>query len=412
MYRTVVASLTPFALAAAPLAQSLYTIDEGGQMIQQSAPAAGTCSLPPGPLLGEWSYATGGFCVAGVPLGSGFAGDMTMDRVNDVLWICDGAVIEERATFGSQQNALALGGFLTNPITGVAFDATTGWTWVTDGTDYTAFTPGPDISPTNPCSNGPLFQVGITPLPIAAGATATAMDYDAVTDTLVVCDDQGFVTRFSKAGAALNSFDAVGTSTCNLSAPLKAVAVDAAAPSGHLYVSDGAEVAYMNFGGSPVTSLYTPTSCFTPQGATLATPTPLAAMAMAATPMSFGNASFGIDPIIGVNGQSIVPNPNFQLVLAGLFGTLNTGDIAVLGVSNGSICPPITALGAPINIDLDVSIILSTTTLGDPAYVEHPAPIPGTLGIGGQLYFQWGVINPTTLVTLTTKGLAVTTSMP
>ena len=39
-------------------------------------------------------------------------------------------------------------------------------------------------------------------------------------------------------------------------------------------------------------------------------------------------------------------------------------------------------LGAPININLGVSIILATTTLGDPAFVELPAPIPSTLGIG------------------------------
>ncbi len=400
--------LAAAALAAGALhAQSLYTIDQNGQLTQQNGPGGGPCNYPLGPLLAQYSYVTGSFCVSPAETGPGPEGGMTMDRLSDTLWITDGFIVSEYQNFGTplQGFDVPLGTLFANPVTGIAYDPSLGALWLTDGLTAAA------VTPPNPCPGTHTVVSGPFPLPLVAQA-ATALDYDPSTDTLWFTDSAGNLVQSTKTGA-LGSFGSVNVSAgspCGLTNDLRGLAIDTAQAPGTMYVTDGTTMAYVDAGSggaSAPTTFYTPNACYFPIAS------PLNAIVYAATPSSFGSPSgaggFSFFPAIGSTGQSVIPNTAFEI---GVAGGLIENEIAVLVMSTGHLCPSTTVAGVPFHLTPSPLIQIAVTIVDATLNVSVPTPLGLGTPIGVTLFFQWGILDPATFQFFSTRGLALTTSRP
>ncbi|MCZ6596806.1 MAG: hypothetical protein O7B99_04135, partial [Planctomycetota bacterium] len=272
--------------------------------------------------------------------------------------------------------------------------------WITDGTELVAVVPGPPL-PITSCPSDAVVVSGPFPLPLVGGP-ATALAYDPSTDALWFTDDAGFVTHVTKSGAvgALGSFDATA-GACGLTPNLRAITVDTAQAPGTLYVSDENTVAYVDAaagGAAASTTFYTPFSCFTPLG------NPIQGLIYAATGNLFGSASDGIFPIIGHEGQSIVPNPSFAISVAGA----NGGATAFLMLSTSFLCPAGSIFGVPQNIALPAQQV-ATGTVAPTGLFTAPVPLPPTAPLGLTIFVQWGLFEGSGVWT-STRGMSMTTS--
>ncbi|TAJ18877.1 MAG: hypothetical protein EPO68_07145, partial [Planctomycetota bacterium] len=252
-------------LLAAPLAaQSLYGIASNGDMVQFNGPKDPACNYPSGPLLGQYGYALPFFCPhPGVlPAAPSPLGDVALDKISDELYITDGTSIARTQSFGTIVAGFdgMIGGM--GALTGLGYDATNGWLWVTDGAQAAAYLPPPDPG----CPMGATIVSGPFALPLGAGAVATDIDWDPQTNTLWICDTTGVVSQVLVGGGlgAFGAFNAAAVSTCGLALGLQGLAVDSGAVAGTVYVTDGAKIAYLNAaggGGPAAPTFYSPATC-------------------------------------------------------------------------------------------------------------------------------------------------------
>jgi hypothetical protein len=192
---------------------------------------------------------------------------------------------------------------------------------------------------------------------------------------------------------------------CTLATALTGVAVDTAGPAGRVYVTDGANVAVINAlapGGLAGPTFYSPLSCYaSPVGA-------IQGLVVAATGNVFGAASGGFFPGIGHKGQSIVPNPSFAIEVGGA----HDGEIAVLVLGPGYLCPAATVLGVPFHLSPTPLTVVTTKIIDATGFASIPVPLGPSTPIGHTVFLQWGLISPTTLAASSSRGMALTTSLP
>jgi len=390
------------ALGTFPAAQSLWTIDTAGTVTGQTGPAGGACSYPLGPLTAQWGYVTPGQCATpDVTPGAFGVGGIGMDRVDDELWITDGLTLASYATYSTPiKTGIDALAFTGAPLNGVDWDPA-GLLWVTDGKTAVSAT----IQLNGVCWE-PVVQTSF-PLPIAPTATATALSHDPVTGALWVVDDSGVLTHVTKGGAvgALGSADVTATSGCTLAPSLTGVAVDTAGPGGRIYVTDGVTIAVVDMaagGAAAAPTFYSPQSCFPAV-------TPLCdGLAVAASGNLFGSASGGFLPTIGAKGQSIVPNPSLAIEI----GLANEFDVAVLVIGPDALCPSQTVLGVPFHIAPTPLVVAATVVIGDTGFASVPLPLGVGTPIGETVFMQWGVLTPSDGNVESSRGLAMTTSLP
>lgn len=387
-------------LSAPAVAQGLWTIDGAGNAAQHSGPPLLPCGMPLGPLQAFWSYTNPGPCATPGPLGSGPLGDVGMDRTDDLLWITDGTIAAGYQTFSTPiTTGIDVASLLGAPVTGLDWDPSLGGLWVTDGHSAASAS----ISFTGTC----YFATPLASFPLPIAHTATALSHDPVTNALWVVDDGGFLTQVTKTGA-LGPFGSksVVSLGCALLPALTGVAADPAGPAGRVYVTDGGNIAVINaaapLGALGSSKFYTPSTCY---------PSPVGVvrgLVVAATGNSFGAPSGGFLPVIGAKGQSIVPNPTLAIEVGGA----HKDDLAILVLGQGFLCPAATVFGVPFHIFSPPLIMVATTVIDSTGFASIPLPLgPGT-PIGHTVYMQWGMINPSTLVVASTRGLAMTTSLP
>lgn len=404
--RTALTALGALALAAAPAsAQSLYSMDALGNLTQFTGPPSGACNWPLGPLLSQWSYTQSFLCMAVSPLpGAPNAfGDLAVERPTGSVWVTDGTFVAETQTGGTVVRAFlvdmfAAGWPLSAPLTGMAVDSVNGTLWMTDGsTIVEALPPGAPGCGIDPSALGSFVA------PIPSGRELTALDFDPHTNSLWASDDAGDVWNFGPTGALLGNVTPAPPGTCTLSGSLTALAVDAAR-AGALYVTDGTTVYYMDgaTGAPAAPTFYTPQTCSSvPFG-------PTEGIGFAAAPVSFGSPSNGFFPVIGAPEPSIIPNPAFEIVIAGA----EDGEIAVVGISGALVCPGI-SLGVPtLYLSPFGAFSLGALPVPDTGLVTQPLPLPANLPLGITLHVQGFTIDPTTFEVNSTRGLAFTTTRP
>jgi hypothetical protein len=208
------------------------------------------------------------------------------------------------------------------------------------------------------------------------------------------------------AGGALGpfgSFSAVAASPCPIGPALQGLAVDAAAPPGTLYVTDGSSVYRLSAGGGPAApTFYSPAPCNAPPVA------PLLGLGFAATSTIFGSASSGFFPSIGAHGQSVVPNPAYAIEMGGG----HAGDLAALLVGTAALCPAIPVLGGLLSIAPATSPVLAATVVPLTGFFSQPTPIGPAVPPGITVFLQWFTIDPATLAVKSSPGLEIATALP
>lgn len=375
-------------------------------MYQFNGPKDPSCNYPSGPLLGQYGYALNFFCPhpAVLPASPSLLGDVALDRIIDELYITDGTSIARTQSFGTIVAGFdaILPGTGMGALTGLGCDAAGGLLWVTDGVFAAAYLPPPDPG----CPMGASVAQGPFALPLTGGALATDIDWDSQTGSLWVCDTAGRVTNVTTSGAlgSFGSFNAVAASPCGLSPLLHGIAVDASAPAGTVYVTDGSTVAYLTAtgGGAPATpTFYSPGPCNPALG-------PYKGLAFDAHGTLYGSASNGIFPILGASQPSIVPNPAFEILVAGAKKNTFCG----LAWSVLPQCPFVPLGNAKLYILLLPSSLIGIKVVPDTGLVYWPLPIPANVPIGQSLFFQAVTFDPATSLFASTPGLEVRTSFP
>jgi hypothetical protein len=386
-------------LGSAADAQSLWTIDTAGTVTGQTGPAAGACGYPLGPLLAQWSHVTPGICATPLATGGG-AGDVGMNRALDQLWITDGFVAASYATYGTPlETGIDVASLLGGPVTGIDWDPSLAALWVTDGTSAVAAA----IQLSGFCYDA----VPLSSFALPTAAPATALSYDALTDTLWVVDATGMLTQVTKTGALgpLGSANVTATSGCGLAPGLTGVAVDSAGPAGRIYVTDGITIAAVDMSAGGVAAaptFYSPASCFP-----ALTPS-CDGLTVAATGNVFGAASGGFLPVIGAKGQSIVPNPTLAIEVGGAKNL----DVAILVLGTGYLCPAPLVLGVPFHVAPAPLIVAATVIVDATGFASKLLPLGVPTPIGKTVYLQWGIYTPSTGKVSSTRGMAMTTSLP
>ena len=396
--------LTALPLLAAPAAaQSVWTIDQSGNVTLHNGPASGPCSYPLGPLLSFYSYVTPGICATPAATGATSAGDMGIDRPANELWITDGVTAARYQNFGTPVvTGIDISSVFGAPVTGLDWDPGQGVLWVTDGASAAAVS----LNFLDPCYapvTGTTFA-----LPLPTGSPATALSHDPLTDSLWVVDDGGYLTQVTKTGALgpLGSVQVSTTSGCGLAPSLRGVAVDTAGPAGRVYVTDSVTVAVVDAAAGGIQAaptFYAPQTCYQPPSV------PLQGMAISPSAATFGSPSGALFPVIGHSGLSIVPNPSLTINVAGA----NENELAFLVLSNDFSCPALTVLGVPFHLGAGGPLItVASAVIDATGFAALPLPLGVGTPIGNTVFLQWGLIDPSTFVPSSTRGMALTTSLP
>ncbi len=338
--RTALTLLALAALAAAPSAQTVYGfMGANGTVIEMSGPPAGACGYPDGPIASSFVYVQPATC-AGNPVPGVFevgpanviVGDVAVDRENDIVYVTDGSAIAAyKGSSGAMlEHFTAAGLGLSVPLTGLGFDAKTGWLWITDIDEFAA------IEPDGSCV--PLVRsLAMTP-PLGLGNLGD-IDMDPQTGELWVCDDIGQVARFAVGAAVFTNLINVaglgGVCGGGLGPTLSGLCMDASENATVLAVTDGPRVvrfSVVGFGGTGAapSSFAFPSSCWANPGAA-----PLQGLAYAAHAVTYGPGALSLD----MTGQSVLPGA------ITLFGQGGAAGAAWVLYDLGPACPPINLLG-------------------------------------------------------------------
>lgn len=393
------------ALSAAPLsAQSLYAVDSAGTTYQFNGPQSGPCSYPSGPLLGQFSYTNPYFCPhpAALPAAPSLLGDMAVDRQHSELWITDGLSISHSQSFGTIIAGFAVnpGDFVPGALTGLGYDSQTNFLWITDGTSVAAIVPPPDPG----CPGSPSFAVPAFALPLAPGATATDVEWDPASNMLWISDDQGFVSQVTLAGA-LGPAGRVAISSaspCPLGPVLQSIALDTVTNDA-LYATDGAQVYRADrLTGAPASpTFYSPAPCSSAMG-------PYKGLGFAATGTLYGTASNGIFPAIGASYPSVVPNPQFEVMVVGA----KKNELCGLVIGFGPLCPFLPLGNGKVYTLFAPNGVLAIQVVPATGLVTFHLPLAPSVPIGAIVYLQGLTYDPATAKISSTPGIQFGTSYP
>ena len=408
------------ALAVSAQAQTLYGIDDTGTLIQFKRAPDNNCENFSASPSTVFSYTSSTFCGALLPLVSS-QGDIGVDRMNDVLWVCDGFAFTEFSTASTGmrhfdltnlQNGAGVPQPDPSPLTGLGVDAIGGLLWVTDGTSAYAIQP-----PAAPgCNMGqvPILVQGPIAIPLSAGSVASDIDWDSQTSSLWACDNSGAVTSFNTDGTPGPFGSLVVASVCTTT-NLTGIAVDSAAAAGIVTITDGTSVTRvdMNNAGNPAaTTFYAPADCQAVPEPFPPTPYVLSGLASSAHAFSFGRPTFGgvtaFLPVMGFEGgQSVVPNPAFALSFAGA----HDGELALLYRSNSQTCPPFNIFGVNVYISLLPLHFVGSLMVGPTGLGTIATPLPA-ISVGKTVSAQYFFLDFGAGTVSSTGALAFTTAAP
>ncbi len=397
--------LTALALCALGLsgpaeAQTLYGLDAACGLWEFTSAPGGACPAP-NPVRSMCSYCQpspcGGPIPGPVPAGS-LLGDVAVNCLRDTVFVTDGFVIAEYVgdtPCSTPPPCTMLQSFFVptvlgmGPLTGMGMDelgTLTGGVptlWITDGLFIAAIAP-----PAVPCGAAAVL---CGPLPVATppGAPLTDLTWDpnpnvaGFLGSLWACDAAGLIYNFvipipCAPGVILTPAITFPPVSCGLTAPLTGIAYDLATPGlraqvGHLYVTDGTTVEYIDTTGAPATpQFYTPTLC-----------SPTSAFMHGLAYASHGiNYGFPRNTAgIGSYGQSCSPGPTFGMEW------LNepAGTTLVVLLCNfqfpgpGLACPPISAAGTLLWVD---PFRPSAQTIFLPPFGGTCTPVPAAIPAG------------------------------
>jgi hypothetical protein len=396
-----------FALALitpAVSAQKVYGLDGFNTKVHEYPMLPGAPCGQPVPTLTTWNYSVPPPCpgpVAGPtpPPGLDSWGDIATDSLGDTVFVCDGFVIEEYAELNPFKGTLpgtAINSFFAPlvsglPVTGMGMDETGLFTagmrtlWLTDGFDIWGIIP----SAPGTCAN-----VGITvppfnsPFPVGPGALLTDVTWDPSSQTLLACDQAGFIHSIVVGGGPgpYGYFPVGGGPFCNLTPSLEGIAMDLATTPSVLglppafYVTDGFTLAYLDVTPALATpTFYTPVPCRPTTG-------PHNGLAYVNHSINFGA---GTGAKFDTFGQPSSPGPTYGITITSpapafawaLFGSNIPGP--------GYFCPPIVVVGNPLYVDALTPpggyFPLGPVGAGQ---TSLPAPIPAGLPPGVEAYFQ------------------------
>jgi len=402
----IVAIVALLSLTTSPTAQTLYGVDGTATAVDQltGPPNPAMCFYPPGPLVSSFSFVQPTPCSAlgsfAPPSPTDLIGDVAIDRVNDLVFVTDGAAIGVFTPAGVELNVMPLATLGLGPLTGLGFDSSAGLLWMTDGTTIASATP----SASGSCSPPTL---GIT-FTAPRLALVTDVAWDPSWGVLYACDAAGQIAGYWPDGTlAVAAYPHTNSGCPLVGAPLTGIAIDTSTGctglSGGpaLFVTDGMFVDYQRSGGwSTPGTFSTPGNCF-PWLAS-----PVQGLDYAARPIRYGS---GTGPAIGAIGQSVLPNPSFALTLS----NAPAGGQAYLVYGTGATCPPLNFLGNPWHVNPWFTPIgpLAIPASGQLTLPIPLPPPPGPVFCGISVFVQWLCrIGPGQW--RTSPGLEFTTSLP
>lgn len=245
------------------------------------------------------------------------------------------------------------------------------------------------------CLGFPALDFTFSFAPFAGPGVLTGLDYDAATDTIWACTSVGDVIHFDLSGNQLSSFPST------LIGPhLTGIALDSA--SGELFVTDGSWVLQYDQAGATG-----PGSFWWPNVIEV-TPGSLVGLDWVPAGVNFGagaDAGGGAAPHLAAGGYSYMGNTSFSLEVTG--GVPGTG----YGFywSLGTLCPPISVVGLPLQLAPPFQLAGLTVAdgLGN-ATLPFPLPPVATF-IGVRVYSQ-AVGFPLSGNLQITEGLSLTLS--
>jgi len=400
--------------------QTLYGSDGGAQALWEfTSTPAGPC-LAPNPMTIPCNYRVTmcGVTAPGPIAAGSLNGDVAVDCTDDTVYITDGFTFGEyvgdRACsspppctvtnlFRVPLSLLVAG---MGPITGMGMDETGTWSggtrtlYITDGKMIAGIQPPGALCGTASVVYGPCIVTNPN------GTPYTDLTWDPLSASLWACDISGFLHQIQSC-TVISSFNA--TAVCGLGTGLTGVAFDLASgrtfsPGGPaFYVTDGANVAYINVGGGPAAAtFYTPTNC-------TAAPAPLNGLAYASHGISYGFPR--VTARCGTFGQSCAPGPTFGLEYSGVpQGLLTALFINTSFPGPGYLCPPAPGIGTLFWVDpTGFLIILGPST---PACTTIPLAIPASAPTGLNVFFQFVFVNTSSVAVDSTEGCAFTITAP
>ncbi len=361
------------AFSAPAFAQSVWGVNGFNALAQQmTGPAAGPCAYPSGGLLNSFNYNVAFPCPTAGPYTTAAGGDITIDRVNDTVWVTDGLWTTNYTKAG-----VPLESFISpipTMITGLGWGqlGAANVLWITDGFMFAAIQPPPPIG----CGAVPIFVV--PPTPVTFPGMATDIDYDPRTGTLFMSNSNGLVSN-QFIGGAPGPYGVFAPGGC-FGGGLMGICVDTPGCKA-LYVTNGQTVAHINFGGGlyPPT-FYTPNPCFSWAGAA-----PITGLAHDCSPIRYGNGcdstAFTI-PVHSSVGEAVSPNPAFTLLMS----NSDPGN-AYLLVGTNAACPGIPFMGCSILVN-PISLVFGPYPHVAPNFT-FPAPLPPGMPCPLSIYTQF-----------------------
>lgn len=410
------------ALVTPAAGQSLVTMDTAGNVDGFTDPA-GACNYPGGPQLSQANYVSGAPPGCAAPAGPvpgppALVGDIAVNLIDDTFWITDGFSVTEYDSPATAFNGFdaSPGIYLNNPITGLGFNSAINTLWMTDGVRAIEVIPPSE-------GTCPSFATTVTPpfdLPVTPPNQATDISWDPITSSLFVCDDAGFVHNVLPGGAAgpFPTFQPATSAPCALGGSLQGLVVDRAANvAGTMWVTDGSTIYYVSAatGGPANPTFYAPNACSFGTGFGT-----MMGLAANYTAIGFGSPSGGQNPFpfpfngfpaIGSSGHSIVPNPGFELAVAGA----RVGELGALYIGVESICPGIPIDNGELLINLGTSFFIASFVADENGLATVPLPLPPGLKTGVTLMAQMILLELDFATPFfgisTTRGLAFTTTV-
>lgn len=396
-------------------AQSVWGVAGPTTLASNTAgpPGCDVCPIA-GPLLSESNYTlpTGGPCLpvgafAGpsfLPIGLGFDfGDITVNRVDDTVWITDGFNVtgyaKSWATIDRFPNPLPF------PLTGLGYQAPN-ILWLTDGFHAMA------VTPSGVCGAAAIVVVPSFPIAAPPVGIATDIDYDPCTNMLYLSHQSGFILSFFTTGMPGKVYKLSLSTGCTLLPFHSGLAVDTATP-GTIFLTDGLTVTRVieDTSANPpafVTAAptnYAPCCAWNWAG----TGGPTSGLAFDATPIATCpgcDPSGGVPPVFRATHEAISPNPNFGVEVTGAPPT--TVGILIVGPC---LCPGVPiGCGCTICTMPNLVIALFTTAQGT---VSFPAPLPGgfaCLGIG--VCAQFVFLDPSSGCPITSNAINISIAAP
>lgn len=390
-------------LAGTSSAQSIYTVHGPlGRVFQHAGPSAGACNYPFGPLASSFPFAVGSCSPAPFSPPPSLLGDIAVDRVNDHVYVTNGALVGVQTPAGIAVTSFPVSIPTMGGLTGMGFDGLGGLLWVTDGIQAAALQP-----PTTSCA-APSLVVPPFALPgVAVTGLYTDIDWDSASQSLLLCSANGFVASVLVGGApGPHGLFPVAPGSCPLPLPLTGIAVDAAAApgSGAFFVGSATMSAYLLPGDVPAPlTFYRTATCAT-------VPIPFCSgLAFAARPISFGqgDGAGAPTPFITSTGQSLSPSPGFAIQLF----TASSFDLALLFHGVDAACPAF-ELPPPVLLALapTPSLIFAGVTSATGTATAN-LPLPSGMSPPQSHFFQWFVVSAEGEIT-SSAGLEASIALP